>query len=191
MSQGKALIFSAPSGSGKTTIVRHLLKIRSDLEFSISATTRPSRSGEIDGKDYYFLSLHEFQDKIEANHFLEYEQVYDGIFYGSLRSEVQRLWDNGKHVVFDVDVIGGLRLKNSLGKDALSVFVKVPEIDSIEKRLRSRGTESEDMLNTRLKKVRQEMQYENQFDIVLINNILEDTLQKAEVIAHQFLDNTI
>ena len=184
---GKLIIFSAPSGSGKTTLVRHLLTQNLDLEFSISATSRKPRGNEKDGKDYYFLSEEEFQSKVDNGDFLEWEEVYNGAFYGTLRSEVDRIWEAGKHVIFDMDVIGGLNLKNVYQNKALAVFVKPPSVKELEKRLRSRQTESEEKIRQRLDKANRELQYAPQFDHVLLNNNLEVAKQEAENLVRSFL----
>ncbi len=153
MHNGKLIIFSAPSGSGKTTIVRHLLKVFStQLEFSISATSRPKRGKEENGKDYYYLTPDEFKTKVKAGEFLEWEEVYAGTCYGTLRSEVERIWNSGKHVIFDIDVEGGLNLKNQFGKRALAIFVMPPSIKILEERLRSRSTDSAESIARRLEK---------------------------------------
>jgi guanylate kinase len=187
---GKAIIFSAPSGSGKTTIVRHLLKVNPHLGFSISACTRDKRGRtEEHGKDYYFLSVEEFKKQIDEDGFVEWEEVYEGNFYGTLKSEVQRIWDSGKHVIFDVDVKGGLKLKEYFGNDGLSIFVKVPSIESLEQRLRDRNSESSSSLSQRLYKAKFEMTFEDKFDIVLVNSNLENTLQEAERITNSFLND--
>jgi guanylate kinase len=186
--EGKLIIFSAPSGSGKTTIVQHLLKTDSRLGFSISACTREMReSKEANGKDYYFLSVDEFKRRIENKEFVEWEEVYPGRFYGTLRSEVQRIWDMGKHVIFDVDVKGGLSLKEQFGNKALSVFVKVPSLEELEKRLRDRNTESKESLETRLEKVKYESSFQNKFDVILLNDNLEETFKKAAELLDRFL----
>lgn len=187
--EGKLVIFSAPSGSGKTTIVRHLLNTRSDLGFSISACTRDRRGrNETHGKDYYFLTPDEFKQKIDNNEFVEWEEVYAGAYYGTLRAEVERLWQSGKHVIFDVDVKGGLELKKAYGDRALAVFVKAPSEEVIKERLMARGTETEESLSKRLFKIRFEMSFQNKFDVILVNDILEDTLQKAESLVESFLN---
>lgn len=180
MSEGKALIFSAPSGAGKTTIVRHLMSITSDLDFSISATTRSPREGEQHGKDYYFLDTEDFREKIDSGQFLEWEEVYKGTFYGTLRSELERIWKIGKHVVFDVDVEGGLNLKNALGDRALSIFVKAQDLEVLRKRLQERGSETEESLDRRVQKAKIEMSYEDRYDFVLINDDLETAKIQAE-----------
>jgi guanylate kinase len=184
---GKALIFSAPSGSGKTTIVRHLLQNNSDLGFSISASTRDRRGRtEQHGKDYYFLSPEEFKQKIDANQFIEWEEVYEGNFYGTLKSEIERLWSEGKNVIFDVDVKGGLSLKKYFGDKALAVFVKVPSIEVLKERLKDRGTESEESLSRRLFKAKFEMGFEDKFDVVLVNEDRERSLQEAQKLYNEF-----
>jgi guanylate kinase len=186
--EGKLIIFSAPSGSGKTTIVKHLLATNPDLGFSISACTRDKRGrNEVNGKDYYFLSPEEFKQKIDNNEFVEWEQVYVGAFYGTLKSEIERVWSQRKHVLFDVDVKGGLSLKKHYGDRALAVFVKVPSLEILEHRLKSRGTDSDDSISKRLFKVKFEMSFENQFDVTMINEDLETTLVKAQQLVDNFL----
>jgi guanylate kinase len=186
---GKLVIFSAPSGSGKTTIVKHLLAHNSNLGFSISACTRDKRGrNEENGKDYYFLTPEEFKQKIDNNEFVEWEQVYVGAFYGTLKAEIDRIWSLGKHVLFDVDVKGGLSLKKHYGEKALAIFVKVPSLEILEQRLRSRGTDSEESISRRLFKVKFEMSFENQFDVTLINEDLKKTLVKAQLLVEDFLN---
>ena len=188
MHQGKAIIFSAPSGSGKTTIVKHLLKSFDVLQFSISASTRDRRGrNEKNGKDYYFLSPEEFKKKIDGNEFIEWEEVYEGNFYGTLKSEIDRIWAEGKHVIFDVDVKGGISLKKYFGENALSIFVKVPDLETLKTRLTDRNTESEESLSRRLYKAQFEMSFESQFDTVLINDELPKSLKKAEALVNLFL----
>jgi guanylate kinase len=188
MDNGRAIIFSAPSGSGKTTIVRHLLKSCDFLDFSISATTRSIRKErEIDGKDYYFLSLESFREKIDYGELVEWEEVYDGNFYGTLKSEIDRLWSMGKHVVFDVDVKGGLKLKEYFNEKALAVFVKVKDFKVLEQRLRHRNTESKKSITKRLAKAEFEMTFENGFDITLISDHLDQTLMTAEKLVLDFI----
>ena len=184
---GKALIFSAPSGSGKTTIVRHLLKTNSDLGFSISASTRDKRGRtESHGKDYYFLSPEEFKKKIDNDDFIEWEEVYEGNFYGTLKSEIDRIWNAGKDVIFDVDVKGGLNLKKYFADKALAVFVKVPSLDILKERLSDRGTESEESLSRRLFKAKFETSFQDKFDVVLVNENLKKSLVEAQRLYDQF-----
>lgn len=185
--KGKLIIFSAPSGSGKTTIVRHLLAKYPQLAFSVSACTRNRRDYEVDGHDYYFLTPAEFRKRIANQEFAEWEEVYAGNYYGTLKSEIERLWSEGKHVIFDVDVKGGLKLKEAYGDNALSVFVKVSSEEEIKRRLNSRGTETESTLATRLAKVRYELSFEEEFDVVLVNDDLNPTLLKAERLVEEFL----
>lgn len=178
---GKAIIFSAPSGSGKTTIVRHLLNTNPDLGFSISASTRDKRGRkEEHGKDYYFLTPEEFKRKIDNDEFIEWEEVYEGNYYGTLKTEIQRIWDEGKNVIFDVDVKGGLALKKYFGDKALSIFVKVPSMEILEQRLRGRGTESHASLSQRLFKAKFEMTFADKFDVVLVNEDLDKSLAEAQ-----------
>lgn len=188
MSKGKALIFSAPSGAGKTTIVRHLMSVRPELDFSISATTRSPRETEKDGKDYYFLSKEDFQRRIDNHEFLEWEEVYQGTFYGTLRSEVRRIWEEGKHVVFDVDVEGGVNLKKALGERAFAIFVKVTDLEVLRNRLRSRGSETEESLDRRVQKAELEMNYEGHFDFSLLNDDLDRSKKQAEEKVSSFID---
>ncbi len=185
--EGKLLIFSAPSGSGKTTIVRHLLDtFPQRLAFSVSACTRPRRDYEVDGRDYYFLSVTEFRERIAAKGFAEWEEVYAGNYYGTLRAEIERLWAEGKHVLFDVDVKGGLKLKEAYGDRAMAVFVKVSSEEEIKRRLNYRGTETDATMAVRMAKVRYEMSFEKEFDEVLVNDDLEATLLKAEKLVEDF-----
>lgn len=184
---GKAIIFSAPSGSGKTTIVKHLLKSNSDLGFSISASTRDKRGRtEKDGQDYHFLTPVEFKELIDKDEFVEWEEVYEGNFYGTLKSEIQRIWDAGKNVIFDVDVKGGLNLKKYFGDKALSIFVKVPSIEVLKARLHDRGTETQESLSRRLFKAEFEMSFADKFDVVLVNENLEKSLAEAQRLYNDF-----
>jgi guanylate kinase len=185
--EGKAIIFSAPSGSGKTTIVKHLLEKNPDLGFSISASTRDKRGRtEAHGKDYYFLTPEEFKKKIDNDDFIEWEEVYEGNFYGTLKSEIDRIWKQRKNVIFDVDVKGGLNLKKYFGDKALAVFVKVPTLEILKERLNDRGTESAESLSRRLFKANFEMSFQDQFDVVLINENLEKSLAEAQRLYGQF-----
>lgn len=192
MEQGKAIIFCAPSGSGKTTLVKHLLEVNNNLGFSISACTRDKRGrNEVHGKDYYFLSIEEFNKKIDENAFVEWEEVYPGGYYGTLKTEIERLWSQGKNVIFDVDVKGGLRLKEYFGDQALAIFVKVPSMEELEKRLINRGTETEESLSKRLYKVKFEMAFQNRFDVVLLNDDLESSFKKTEDVYKSFCEGTL
>lgn len=184
---GKLIVFTAPSGSGKTTIVRHILNTLQETAFSVSATTRQRRSHETHGVDYYYLSVETFKLWVENEAFAEWEEVYPGQYYGTLRSEIQRLHQIGKHVVFDVDVQGALSIKHLFPKNTLSIFIKVPSMDILEERLRARGTETEASLEKRLIKAREELAFENEFDTVLVNDNLDTTLQQAETIVRKFL----
>lgn len=185
---GKLLIFSAPSGSGKTTIVKHLLKKDYQLDFSISATSRTPRGNEKHGKDYYFLTQEDFRDKIKNNEFLEWEEVYEGCFYGTLKSEVERIRETGKNVVFDVDVIGGLNIKKFYGDQALSIFIQPPSIDELENRLRGRCTDSEQVIAQRITKANYELSFAEKFDKIIINDILEEAFQETEETLNAFLN---
>lgn len=183
----KVIIFCAPSGSGKTTIVKHLLSVDQRILFSVSACTRPRRENEVHGKDYYFMTTDEFKQKIAAGEFLEYEEVYGGKFYGTLKAEVDRIWSMNKAVIFDVDVEGGLNIKKYFGNNALAVFVKPPSIQSLEQRLRFRSTETEETIRMRIDKAVHELSYENKFDAVLLNEHLDTALGEAERLIDQFL----
>lgn len=180
MKQGKLIVLSAPSGSGKTTLVKYLLnKEILNLDFSISAASREPRGGEIHGKDYYFLSLRGFKNKIKADEFLEWEEVYRDNFYGTLKTEIQRIWDKGKHVIFDIDVVGGLDIKRIYPDRTLAIFVKPPSIEELKIRLKKRKTESEDKINMRVAKASTELATAPQFDAIVTNDDLEKA--KAEV----------
>ena len=185
--KGKAIIFSAPSGAGKTTIVKHLLQLDMGLEFSISACSRPPRQQEVDGRDYYFMSAADFRKHIAQDDFLEWEEVYRDHYYGTLKSELDRIWSRQKHVVFDVDVIGGLNLKEYFGQNALAVFVQPPSMQELEKRLRDRSTDTDDKIHNRMEKAGDELKYARQYDVVLVNDNLEDTLGEAERLVRDFL----
>ncbi len=184
---GKALIFSAPSGSGKTTIVKHLLANNPDLGFSISASTRDRRGRtEQDGKDYHFLTPEDFKKRIDNDEFIEWEEVYAGNFYGTLKDEIERIWSEGQNVIFDVDVKGGINLKKYFGDKALAVFVKVPSIEILRQRLMERNTESEESLSRRLFKAKFEMSFQDKFDVVLVNEDLDKSLREAQHLYDQF-----
>jgi guanylate kinase len=185
--KGKLIIFSAPSGSGKTTLVHHLLKTIPGLEFSISATSRKKRPDEEDGKDYFFLSPQTFREKIKNNEFIEWEEVYENQYYGTLRSEVDRILVKGKNVIFDLDVKGGVNMKRQYGNNALAVFVQAPSLEELEKRLKLRSTEDEASFRKRISKAKEEMLYADQFDVIIVNDELSDTLKRAEEVVIQFL----
>ena len=185
--QGKLIIFSAPSGAGKTTIVKHLLQQNLGLEFSISATSRGMRHTETNGKDYYFLTSDEFRKKIENDEFLEWEEVYTGTFYGTLKSEVERIRNNGKHVTFDVDVVGGCNIKKYYGDEALAIFVQPPSVEELEKRLIARSTDSAEVIAKRVAKAAKELEYASQFDVIIVNNQLEAALNEAEQKVTEFI----
>ena len=186
--KGKLIVFSAPSGSGKTTIVRHLLKQEKlNLEFSISATSREPRGLEKEGEDYYFISLAAFKNNIKGDNFLEWEEVYRDNFYGTLKSEIDRIWALKKHVIFDIDVVGGLRIKKKYPEETLSVFVKPPSVDELKIRLKKRKTESEEKINMRIAKASVELATAPQFDNIIKNYELEVALKEAEELVLNFL----
>lgn len=186
--EGKLIIFSAPSGAGKTTIVKYLLTIFPEIAFSISCTTRPKREFEVNGKDYYFLTEKEFKEKIKNNEFIEYEEVYEGRFYGTLHSEIERLWNQGKHVIFDIDVKGGLNLKKQFKERALAIFIAPPSLKDLEERLKNRNTENSDSLLARIEKADEELSFAKDFDVVIINDNLEKAQNKAKTLVKNFLE---
>jgi len=186
---GKLLIFSAPSGSGKTTIVKEVLQKISGLEFSVSACSRSPRVNEADGKDYYFLSAEEFRQKIENKEFVEWEEVYTDQFYGTLRSELNRIWEKGHHVVFDLDVMGGINIKKQFPDNSMSIFIKAPSIESLRTRLEKRGTETAEQIEKRVNKAGYEMGFAKDFDLVIVNDKLEMAVEQAIKEIKQFLDN--
>lgn len=188
-SEGKLIIFSAPSGAGKTTIVQHLLQQIPQLEFSISATTREPRGSEQHGKDYYFISKEEFLHRIAKKQFVEFEEVYTGTFYGTLRSEIERIWSHGKTVIFDIDVEGGLHLKRKYEKAALAIFVQPPSLEVLKQRLTARGTDSPEKLGERFKKAEKELNYAPQFDFILKNHDLQTACREAEQLVRDFLND--
>jgi guanylate kinase len=188
MIQGKLIIFSAPSGAGKTNIVKHLLEKFPALNFSISATTREARGDEQHEKDYYFISKESFLHKVAHQEFVEFEEVYNGTFYGTLRSEIERIWNEGKHVIFDIDVEGGLRLKRKYEDDALAIFVQPPSLEVLKERLSGRGTDSAEKLQERFIKAEKELQYADKFDVVLKNFDLHTACQEAEQLVSDFIN---
>ena len=185
---GKMMVFAAPSGSGKTTIVRHLLGVFDRLDFSVSATTREKRNYELDGEDYYFLSVDAFRHRIQQEEFVEWVEVYPGRYYGTLKVEVERMWRAGKCVLFDIDVVGAMQLKEKYGDRCLTVFVRPPSVDALIDRLRKRQTETEESLAIRRARFIEEFKYESKFDRVLINDQLEEALEEAERMTRAFLD---
>jgi guanylate kinase len=187
MHEGKMFIFTAPSGAGKTTLVKHLLTKYKNLGFSVSATTRSKRAHEVDGKDYYFLTVEDFKSKVDNGDFIEWEEVYHDQYYGTLKTELDRIWKLGQHLVFDIDVRGAKNIKNRYPEVCMSVFVRPPSIDTLVDRLINRNTETEESLQKRISKVRKEMEYENSFDIVLVNDALEIALVEAEHIVETFI----
>jgi guanylate kinase len=186
---GKLVIFSAPSGAGKTTIVRRLLAQIPTLEFSVSATSREPRGDESHGVDYYFFPPDEFRRRVNEDEFVEWEEVYPGQMYGTLLSEVDRIWRKGHHVIFDVDVMGGLNLKKKFGPEALAIFVRPPSMQALEERLRFRATEPEEKIKIRLAKAASELSYESRFDAVVVNDDLERAINEAQKTVNQFLSS--
>lgn len=187
MKQGKLIIFSAPSGAGKTTIVKHLLQKFPCLSFSISATTRELRGSEQHENDYYFITKEDFLHRVARQEFVEFEEVYNGTFYGTLRSEIERIWNEDKHVIFDIDVEGGLRLKRKYEEDALAIFVQPPSLEILKERLSGRGTDSEEKLQERFIKAEKELKYADKFDVILKNYDLETACKEAESLVSDFI----
>jgi guanylate kinase len=185
--KGKAVIISAPSGAGKTTIVRHLLDSGLNLSFSVSATTRTPRGSEKDGEDYFFLSVDEFRKKIADNEFVEWEEVYKDLLYGTLKSEMERIWNEGRHVLFDVDAQGGINLKKKFGIRAIAIFIMPPSVEELENRLVKRGTDTPEKIKMRVDKAREEMKLANQFDTVIVNHHLENAKQETTKTVSSFL----
>lgn len=183
----KVIIFSAPSGSGKSTIVSHILKLHPEMEFSVSATSRAPRGQERNGIEYHFFTADEFRKMIAEDKFVEYEEVYAGSFYGTLKSEVQRIWDKGHVIIFDVDVKGGVNLKKYFGDKALSVFIQAPSVEELRKRLVARGTDSAEAIAKRVAKASEEMTYADKFDYILVNDDLQKAYAEAEIVVDDFL----
>ena len=186
--KGKLFVFSAPSGSGKTTVVRHLLNNFPDFGFSVSATSRPPRPNEKHGVDYFFLTPEEFKEKISNGEFLEWEEVYNGAYYGTLKSEIDRIRDKGKHIIFDVDVVGGVNIKKHYGDEAMAVFIKPPSLEELSKRLQLRSTETPETLRKRLEKAEWELDFASEFDTVLVNDKLDQALKEAEGIVQNHIN---
>lgn len=187
MNKGKLIIVSAPSGAGKTTLVKHLLSSVPELEFSVSCTTRPARENENQGVDYYFISVEEFKQKIDNEEFAEWEEVYSGSYYGTLKSEIAEIWSKGKHVIFDIDVVGGLNLKKIYPENSLAIFIQPPSIKELENRLRNRKTESEEKLQTRIEKAENELLLASEFDVILVNEDLERSSEEIKDLVQKFI----
>lgn len=188
MEKGKLVIFTAPSGAGKTTIVKHLLSRLDNFAFSVSATSRPKRDYEVEGQHYYFLSPTEFRRRIENDEFMEWQEVYDGQYYGTLKSEIEKLWDAGKHIIFDIDVKGAYNLKQNYTGHALAIFVKPPSTEILYERLRKRGTETPESFRKRVKRATLELSYEDKFDYVLLNDDLQQAVNEAEQVVLDYLN---
>lgn len=183
----KVVIFSAPSGSGKSTIVNHILKRHPEMEFSVSATSRAPRGQEINGVEYHFFTVDEFRKMIAEDKFVEFEEVYAGSYYGTLKSEVQRIWDKGHVIIFDVDVKGGVNLKKYFGEKALSVFIQAPSVEELRKRLIARGTDSAEAIEKRVAKAAEEMTYADKFDSIIVNDDLQTAYNEADTLVDSFL----
>jgi len=186
--EGKLVIISAPSGAGKTTIVKHLLESGLKLSFSVSATTRPIRGNETEGEDYFFLTVKEFKKKIKNNEFVEWEEVYKDMFYGTLKSELERIWAQGNHVLFDVDVNGGISLKNKFGTNSIAIFIMPPSVSELENRLVKRGTDTPEKIRLRVEKARDELKLANQFDTIIVNHQLDKAKEETLKIVASFLE---
>ncbi len=186
-SRGKLLIFSAPSGSGKTTIIKQIKDRINNLEFSISACSRQAREGEVHGKDYYFLSTENFKKNIENQEFIEWEEVYENNYYGTLRSEIYRIWDNGNNVIFDVDVLGGINLKTQFESNALSIFIKPPSIEVLRERLQKRGTELPEQIENRISRAKYELSFSKEFDKIIVNDDLSRAIDETVECINEFL----
>lgn len=187
--EGKLIIISAPSGAGKTTIVKEILKKDLPLAFSISACSRIKRENEVDGKDYYFIEKEAFEEKIAKKEFLEWEEVYQGSYYGTLKSELNRIWNENKHVLFDVDVVGGLNIKKQFPKNSLSIFIQPPSIQELENRLLNRGTETEKTLAKRIQKAEKELEFAQNFDVIVVNEELETAIEEVFTHIINFIEN--
>lgn len=185
---GKVVILSAPSGAGKTTIVKHLLNLDLNLEFSISACSREKRAGEKENVDYYYLTPDDFKEKVKNNEFVEWEEVYEGNYYGTLKTEIERIWSKGNNVLFEVDVKGGINLKKLFGNKALSVFIKPPSVNALRERLKARSTESDDVIEKRMKRAEEELLYVKEFDIAIVNDNLEKAKEETYEAVKKFLN---
>lgn len=185
---GKLIVVSAPSGAGKTTIVKQMLAAGLNLEFSISAASRAPRITEVDGKDYYFLSVNDFRKKISENAFVEWEEVYPGSYYGTLKSEIIRIREKGNHVIFDVDVVGGLNIKKHYSDDCLALFIRPPSVAELETRLRGRSTDSDETIKKRIAKAEYELSFASQFDRIIVNDVLEDAIDEAYSAIYSFIN---
>jgi guanylate kinase len=186
--EGKVIIISAPSGAGKTTIVKHLLQVKElNLAFSVSACTRPMRECEVNGRDYFFLTVAQFKDKIDDGEFLEWEEVYKNNYYGTLRSEVSRIWSMNMHVLFDVDVMGGINLKEKFGDNALAIFIRPPSIEILRSRLESRGTESAEKIRNRVNKASLELKFARKFDVIVLNDVLQKAQAETQKLVAAYL----
>jgi len=184
---GKLVIISAPSGAGKTTIVKHLLESELNLSFSVSATTRPLRGNEMNGVDYFFMTVADFRKRIDNNEFVEWEEVYKDLFYGTLKSELERIWANDQHVLFDVDVKGGIELKDKFGTDAIAIFIMPPSVEELENRLVKRATDTVEKIKMRVEKAKEELKLANQFDAVIVNHQLDKAKEETLKIVSSFL----
>lgn len=185
---GKLIVVSAPSGSGKTSIVKQIIRAGLNIEFSVSACSRKPRNGEVNGTDYYFMSAEEFRNKINQNEFIEWEEVYPGNYYGTLKSEVERIWQKGNHVIFDVDVIGGLNIKRQYVRQCLALFIKAPGLAELEKRLRGRATDGEETIKKRLAKAAHELSFAHRFDHIIVNENFEDAVNETYDLIKNFLN---
>jgi guanylate kinase len=187
VNEGKLIVITAPSGAGKTTIARHLLQVIPHIAFSVSATTRPIRPEESDGRDYFFMTEEEFRNRVSRNEFIEWEEVYNGLFYGTLKSEIERLWAEGRNVLFDVDVKGAINLKKQFPDNTFTIFIKPPSYEVLMRRLHSRATEPPEKIEERIRKAQEELKFESSFDVAIVNDELQKALKEAELAVKSFL----